>query len=67
MSRASASFLLLITLGFIASSLGFSLHMAAAPTSDLADMLGFVASREFSETLDVALTKPRLPVMNPCL
>jgi hypothetical protein len=39
MSRASASFLLLITLGFIASSLGFSLHMAAAPTSDLADML----------------------------
>lgn len=37
------------------------------PEGDLADMLGFVASREFSETLDVALTKPRLPVMNPCL
>ena len=42
-------------------------RLTPGPEADLADILTYVASRDFYDTLESALAKPRLPVMNPCL
>ncbi|NPD14662.1 hypothetical protein HOY34_05520 [Xinfangfangia sp. D13-10-4-6] len=42
-------------------------RLQPGPDGDLAEMLDFVASEEFTAVLDEVLTTPRLPVMNPCL